>query len=214
MIRHALLLLLLLALPLACARPPTAATTEPAGPTRLPIRDPAYGHHPDHPDALSLGARLDALSLPLADGGTFELANANAAGPVMLVWIGGAEHETLVTWVRTLDQSLPQFDDRSATLLFIRPLDADASLRWAVELGLRSSVAADPDGELAALLDLLDPPTTLDFALLILSPDGTIAYRKLGGRRPELDELLAVLDGEADGLRCCPGACVGSPCER
>lgn len=215
MIRHALLLLLALAL--ACTRPPTTASTDPAGPTRLPILDPAYGQHPEHGDALSLGARLDTLSLPLADGGTFELANANAAGPVMLVWIGGAEHETLVAWVRTLDQSLAQFDERGATLLFIRPLEPESSLRWAVDLGLRSSVAADPNAEFAAMLDLVEqdgPPTTIDFALLILAPDGTVAYRKLGARRPELDELLAVLDGEAEGLRCCPGACVGSPCER
>jgi peroxiredoxin len=213
----ALLLLWSLALALlACARIPTTASTDP-DPTRLPILDPAYGQHPEHADALALGSRLDALSLPLADGDTFELANANAAGPVVLVWIGGAEHESLVTWVRALDQSLPQFDDRGATLLFIRPLDAKASLRWAVELGLRGAVAADPAGELATLLDLDEPDgpaTTIDFAIVILAPDGTVAYRKLGERRPELDELLAVLDGDAQGLRCCPGACVGSPCER
>lgn len=213
--RDARLSVCLLAL-LACARPPTTATTDP-GPTRLPILDPAYGNHPEHADALSLGDHLDALTLPLADGGTFDLANANAAGPVILVWIGGAEHESLVTWARTLDRSLAQFDERSATLVFVRPLDVQASLRWAVDLGLRSTVAADPDGELAAKLDLIardDPSTPLDFALVIVSADSLVAYRKLGGRRPDLDELLAVLDGEADGLRCCPGSCVGSPCER
>lgn len=199
---------------LGCARPPSSATTEPAGPTRLPILDPAYGSHPEHLDALEIGARLDALELPLADGGNFELANANPAGPVMFVWIGGAEHEALVSWVRALDAALAQLDERGVTLLFVRPLDAEASLRWAVDLGLRSAVAGDPDGELAAHLDLIDPPTTIDFALLIVSIDGQVAYRKLGGRHPELDELLAVIDGEAQGLRCCPGACVGPPCER
>jgi peroxiredoxin len=199
---------------LACARPPTTASTEPAGPTRLPILDPAYDSQPEHADALVLGDRLDGLELPLADGGTFELANASAAGPVLLVWLGGAEHESLINWVRALDAALPQLDDRGATLVFVRPLDAEASLRWAVDLGLRSAVAADPDGELAAKLDLIDPPTSIDFALVIVAADGTIAYRKLGARRPELDELLAVIDGEAQGLRCCPGACVGPPCER
>jgi peroxiredoxin len=199
---------------LACTHPPTTASTEPSGPTRLPILDPAYGTHPEHTDALALGTHIDNLSLPLADGGTFELANANAAGPVLLVWIGGAEHEVLGAWVASLDAALPQLDDRGATLLFVRPLDAEGSLRWAVDLGLRSAVAADPEAELAAMLDLLDPPTTLDFALVIIGADGLVAYRKLGGRRPELDELLAVLDGEGEGLRCCPGACVGSACER
>jgi peroxiredoxin len=207
------LILLALAM-LACTRPPTTASTEPSGPTRLPILDPAYGSHPDHADALALGDRLDALSLPLADGGTFELANASAAGPVVLVWIGGAEHELLGAWVGALDAALPQLDERGVTLVFVRPLEAEASLRWAVDLGLRSAVAADPDAELAAKLDLLDPPTTIDFALVIVTPDGLVAYRKLGARRPELEELLAVIDGEAAGLRCCPGACVGPPCER
>jgi peroxiredoxin len=202
---------------LACARVPTTASAEPDGPTRLPILDPAYGQHPEHPDAIAVGASLGPLTLPLADGGGFELANANAAGPVLLVWVGGAEHESLVGWVSALDAALPQLDERGATLLFIRPLEAEASLRWAVDLGLRSAVAADPEGELAGLLDLpeaQEPSTTLDFALVIVATDGSVAYRKLGGRRPELDELLAVLDGEAASLRCCPAACVGSPCER
>jgi peroxiredoxin len=202
---------------LACTHPPTTASTEPSGPTRLPILDPEYGSHPEHADALALGTRVDTLSLPLADGGTFELANANAAGAVLLVWIGGAEHEVLGAWVQSLDAALPQLDERGATLIFVRPLDAESSLRWAVDLGLRSAVAADPEAELAAMLDLVKragPPTTLDFALVIIGADGLVAYRKLGGRRPELDELLAVLDGEGEGLRCCPGACVGPPCER
>ena len=203
-----------LALVLACTRPPTSVSSEPPGPTRLPIFDPAYGAHPEHVDALAIGGQLGELELPLADGGTFELANASAAGPVVFVWIGGAEHDALVTWVRTLDAALPQLDERGATLVFVRPLDAEASLRWAVDLGLQSAVAADPAAEFAAHLDLGDPPTTLDFAVLIVAPDGSLAYRKLGARRPDLDELLPVLDGEAAGLRCCPGACVGAPCER
>ncbi len=203
-----------LALVLACASPPTSMNPEPPGPTRLPILDPAYGAHPEHVDALEIGGRLGELELPLADGGTFELANASAAGPVVFVWIGGAEHEALVTWVRTLDAALPQLDERGATLVFVRPLDAEASLRWAVDLGLQSTVAADPEADFATHLDLGAPPTTLDFAVLIVAPDGSLAYRKLGARRPDLDELLAVLDGEAAGLRCCPGACVGAPCER
>ena len=203
-----------LALALACARPPTRASTEPAGPTRLPILDPAYGTHLEHPDAIALGDRIDALELPLADGGTFELADANAAGPIVFVWIGGAEHEGLSAWVRELDAALPQLDERGVTLLFVRPLEAESSLRWAVDLGLRGAVAGDPESALAARLDLVEPPTIIDFAIVILDGDGLVAYRKLGGRRPDFDELLAVLDGEAEGLRCCPGACVGEPCER
>jgi hypothetical protein len=182
------------------------------------ILDPAYGGDPEHPEAIAIGERLAALSLPLADGGSFELEHALRAGPVALVWIGGAEHEGLTAWARSLDAALPDLDARAATLVFVRPVDADAALRWAVDLGLRSAVAGDPEAELAARLDLLDDAGALagdvDFAALVLAPDGTVAYRKLGGRRPALDELLAVLDGEADGLRCCPGACVGDPCAR
>ena len=55
-------------------------------------------------------------------------------------------------------------------------------------------------------------PAQLDFAVLIVDREGALIYRKIGGRRPALDELLAVVDGEAEALRCCPGACVGEPC--
>lgn len=198
---------------LACVRPPSGAI-EP-GPTRMAILDPAYGAHPDHPHALMLDQRVEALALPLADGGEFVLDDARRAGPVVLAWIGGAEHESLTAWVRQLDAGLRELDARAATLVFVRPLAVEPSLRWAEELGLRAAVAADPVGAFAVQLDLVGPdrpPPTIDFAVLIVDGDGEVAYRKLGGRRPEIDELLAVLDGEADNLRCCPGACVGAAC--
>jgi peroxiredoxin len=208
--------LLMIGLASACQRPAPSVAPEP-GPTRLAILDPAYGAHPDHEGAIAPGDRLDALSLPLADGGQFELADAVAAGPVLLVWFGGAEHEGLTSWARALDRELAQLEARAATLVFVRPLEAEAALRWAAEIPLQTTVAGDPDGELAAILDLISTPEapapTLDFAVVVLSRSGTVAYRKLGGRRPELAELLAVLDGEAQALRCCPGACVGEPCE-
>jgi peroxiredoxin len=197
---------------LACQRLPTSASPD-AGPTRLAILDPAYGAHPDHPEALAPGDRLASLSLPLADGGTFELADARAAGPVVIAWVGGAEHESLSAWVRELDHAIVQLDERGATLVFVRPLGPEAALRWAIDLGLQTTVTGDPDGELGAVFDLGVDATALDFALLVLSEDGRVVYRKLGGRRPELAELLAVLDGEAEALRCCPGACVGAACE-
>ncbi|PRP95674.1 AhpC/TSA family protein [Enhygromyxa salina] len=207
---------LLLVLGQACQRPPTVATVEP-GPTRLPILTPEYGAHPDHPAALGPGDRLAALSLPLADGGQFELANARGAGPVILAWIGGAEHEALTTWARSLDRGLAELDGRGATLVFVRPLGAEAALRWAVEVGLQTSVAGDPEAELLGALELVGADEAvepeLDFAVVVIGPDGAVAYRKFGGRRPELDELLAVLDGAAENLRCCPDVCVGEPCE-
>ncbi|KIG12672.1 hypothetical protein DB30_01160 [Enhygromyxa salina] len=199
---------------LACQRPGASAAPEP-GPTRLPILDRAYGAHPDYVDALAPGDQLDALSLPLADQGRFELADSLAAGPVVLVWIGGAEHEALTSWVRGLDRELAQLEARAATLVFVRPLEPEAALRWANDVALQTPVAGDPDADLAARLIPVTAPEHaggLDFAVIILTTGGTVAYRKLGGRRPDLAELLAVLDGDAQALRCCPGACVGEPC--
>ena len=208
-------LVLVLVLGLACQRPPTSAAPEP-GPTRLAILDPDYGAHPAHAHALAPGDHVDALSLPLADGGSFELSNAVAAGPVLLVWLGGAEHEGTTSWARGLDRELAQLEARGATLVFVRPLEAAAALRWADDIPLQTTVAGDPNSDLAALLDLISTPESpapeLDFAVIILTPASGVAYRKLGGRRPELAELLAVLDGEAQTLRCCPGVCVGAPC--
>jgi peroxiredoxin len=212
----ALLLSLVIGVGAACHRPLASAAPDP-GPTRLAILDPNYGADPDHTHAIAPGDTLEALSLPLADGGRFELADAAAAGPVLLVWIGGAEHEGLTSWARGLDRELAQLEARAATLVFVRPLEPEPALRWATEIPLQAAVAGDPDGELAQILDLISAPDqpapALDFAVIVLTPATQVAYRKLGGRRPALAELLAVLDGEAQTLRCCPGACVGEPCE-
>ena len=196
----------------ACARPP-AGSDAPTGPTRLPILDPDYGRAEALPDAVALGAAVDRLALALADGGRFELDAALAAGPVVLIWIGGAEHEAVSAWVRDLAAALPELDQRATTLVLVRSLPPESALRWATDLHLQAAVASDVDGALAGLLGAPpEGPSDLDFAVLIVV-DGLVAYRKLGGRRPELDELLTVLDGEAERLRCCPGACVGDPCE-
>ncbi|PRQ06804.1 redoxin domain-containing protein [Enhygromyxa salina] len=209
-------LIALVVVQLGCQRPGVSARPEP-GPTRLPILARDYGEHPDLAGALAPGDRLEALSLPLADRGRFELADSLAAGPVVLVWLGGSEHEDLTSWVRKLDRDVAQLESRAATLVFVRPLEPEAALRWADELRLQTTVAADPDAAFATSLDSSGAvehlPATLEFAVLVLTTTGELAYRKLGGRRPELAELLAVLDGTAESLRCCPGACVGEPCE-
>lgn len=200
---------------LACQRPASRASVEPRS-TREPILHGSYGAHPSHPHAIAIGAWLDTLSLPLADGGDFEFAQARGAGPVVFVWIGGAESESLTAWARGLDHSVAALDSRGVTLVFVRPLGLESSLDWASDLGLQSPVATDPLAAFAKLLDLVSEdqrPPSIDFAVLIVEDDGRVAYRKLGGRRPALDELLAVLDHDADDLRCCPAACVGPPCE-
>lgn len=196
---------------LACARPPARAQ-EPEGPTRLAILEPDYGASLAHPEAIELGARVDLIALPLADSGAIELGDALGAGPLILVWIGGAEHERLTAWIRELDRSLAQLEDRATTMVFVRPLEPDAALRWAVDLRIQTPVASDPNRDVARMLGMVDESTPpLEFGVLIIA-DEALAYRKLGGRRPELAELLAVLDGEAESLRCCPGACVGAVC--
>lgn len=96
--------------------------------------------------------------------------------------------------------------------MFVRPLETDAALRWAVELGLRSAVVADAADEFWALAQLRGARSTIDFAIYVLDA-GEVVYRKLGARQPQLDELLAVIDDEASSLRCCPAVCVGEPCE-
>lgn len=193
----------------ACVRPP-ALEEIPRGPLRLAILSAEYGGSVDHPAAIGLGDRLATLELPLADGGSFDLADALVAGPVVLIWLGGAEHEALTRWISALDRSLAQLEQRRATLVFVRPLEPAAALRWATELRLQTPVAGDPDDQLARLLDQNEDP--LELAVLIVI-DGTIAYRKLGGRPPQLDELLAVLDNKAEQLHCCPAECEAPPCE-
>lgn len=191
---------------LGCIRPPAQLEGPAEQPMRLPILAPEYGASAEHPGRFELGDRLETLTLPLADAGSFAIDDAQVAGPVLLIWIGGAEHESLTAWIRTLDHSLAPLEQRGATLVFVRPLEPEAALRWATELRLQTPVASDP----ADQLGLSAAP--LEFTVIIVER-GTIVYRKLGGRRPALDELLAVLDGAAASLRCCPRECA-DPCER
>jgi len=203
-----------LALGLACGRPPSAAPEE-TGPVRVAVTSEAYGAHPELPDALALGEAVELEPLPLADGGELELANVLGVGPAILVWVGGAEHAELSAWVEALDAALAAFDSRASTLIFVRPLGPETALDWAIELGLQATVVADPWELLAPRLgmDSYDD-AAIDFAVLVIDPEGRLRYRKLGVRRPGLEELGAVVDGFGEGLRCCPGACVGEPCIR
>jgi hypothetical protein len=109
-LRGALPLALGLALALACGRtasppesPAAAAETAPApdgssppmykpstrSPAPMPITDPAYGAFADAPDAPTLGDTIPDFEVPLADGGTFSLAEARRAGPVLVFFYRG-----------------------------------------------------------------------------------------------------------------------------
>jgi hypothetical protein len=76
-----------------------AAQADPAGPPMyLPsskspapvaITDPAYGAYGGAPHAPGLGDTIADFEVPLVDGGTFSLAQARAAGPVLLFFYRG-----------------------------------------------------------------------------------------------------------------------------
>ncbi|MEX1361714.1 MAG: hypothetical protein AB1Z98_01205 [Nannocystaceae bacterium] len=101
-----------LALALACSGTPSPAPTEPTptsptdadvpdGPAPpmykpssrstapMDITDPAYGAYGDAADAPGLGATLPDFEVALADGGSFSLAQARAAGPVLVMFYRG-----------------------------------------------------------------------------------------------------------------------------
>jgi hypothetical protein len=111
-LRGALPLALGLALALACGRtasPPESSapvTEAEAAPTPdgsdppmyrpstrsaapMPITDPAYGAFADAPEAPTLGDTIADFEVPLADGGTFSLAEARRAGPVLVFFYRG-----------------------------------------------------------------------------------------------------------------------------
>ncbi|NVB40606.1 redoxin domain-containing protein [Pseudenhygromyxa sp. WMMC2535] len=186
----------------APAKPPKARSDE----ARVEILDPRYGASPAHPEALAPGDRWQLPALETVDGVTMALDTLVEAGPVTLVWVGAAEHAQTSEWVVSLAAGLADFDARGTTLVFARSLPRASALRWAGELRLQAPVLADEAGALTEALGLGAAPE-LGFAVWVLAEDRTLRYRKLGGRRPGLDELLAVLDGQAEGWRCCPDTC-------
>lgn len=70
---------------------PTPPMYKPSSRSAAPmsIADPAYGAYGDAPNAPTIGATLPDFSVALADGGRFELANARAAGPVLIMFYRG-----------------------------------------------------------------------------------------------------------------------------
>ena len=55
----------------------------------MPITDPAYGYSKTAPNAPGMGVTLPDFEVALADGGTFALAEARAAGPVLIMFYRG-----------------------------------------------------------------------------------------------------------------------------
>lgn len=55
----------------------------------MPITTNAYGAFSGAPDAPGLGEHAEDFRVALASGGTFELSEARAAGPVLLMFYRG-----------------------------------------------------------------------------------------------------------------------------
>ncbi len=190
---------------LACVRADQAGLGEPADSTdpRVSVFDARYGAEPSQPGLLALGDRLELDRLVLADGNRLALAEARAIGPLVLLWLGGAEHADLIAWVGELASALPELESRAATLVIVRPLPIARAEAFAAALGLQAVVAADEHGALGRAFGLVEPLP--DWAVWVVDRDSRLRYRKLGGRRPELAELLAVVEGRP--LRCCIDEC-------
>jgi hypothetical protein len=63
---------------------PSSSSPEP-----MAITDVAYGDYPAAAGAPALGERFPDFELPLSDGGTYRLADARRAGPVLVMFYRG-----------------------------------------------------------------------------------------------------------------------------
>lgn len=103
----------LLSLALGCSSPPSSPPSAAPEPPPEPVQAPAdrsdaprykpsssspapvdittnaYGAYAGAPDAPRIGDVAQDFTLPLADGGTFELAQARKAGPVLVMFYRG-----------------------------------------------------------------------------------------------------------------------------
>ena len=77
--------------PQAEAGDPDAPRYKPSSssPSPVDITTNAYGAYGAAPEAPAIGDVAEDFTLPLADGGTFELAQARAAGPVLVMFYRG-----------------------------------------------------------------------------------------------------------------------------
>ncbi len=60
-----------------------------SSPSAVDITTNAYGAYGEAPDAPKIGDVAQDFKLPLADGGTFDLAQARSAGPVLVMFYRG-----------------------------------------------------------------------------------------------------------------------------
>ncbi len=60
-----------------------------SSPAAIDITTNAYGAYAAAPDAPEIGQTVQDFTVPLADGGTFDLAQARAAGPVLVMFYRG-----------------------------------------------------------------------------------------------------------------------------
>ncbi|WP_157596188.1 redoxin domain-containing protein [Plesiocystis pacifica] len=174
------------------AQPAELAEVE-ASPCPDPSVDPRF------PDALGPGDSLTeaapGLELPTADG-DLRVEELLGAGPVVLIWLGGAEHRKVIAWLEATLAALPELERRGANVLVARPLAVAGALRWAESAGVQVPVVGDTSGHLRAALGLRgEARDPVERGVWVLGPSGRVLARGLDEGTPTLEALLAVLDG-------------------
>lgn len=91
---------------------------------------------------------------------------------------------------------MPQFDERSTTVVALSVDTPDATLPWAEKKGLTMALASDPKQEIIGRFGLINPdvPELALHAIYIVDEEGTIFYRKVARRRAYSREFIDAID--------------------
>jgi peroxiredoxin len=174
------------------------------GDGRLSITDPRYGDAPGVPE---LGEIVEDLELLTIDGLRLRTDELRRTGHLALLFYPGRQMELTRPWLERFQDALGELDAAGIALVAVSTDPPERGLELADELGLTFPVAADPRVGVTASLGLRDPerPARARVAVLLVDAQGTLVYRKVGGRPAEPRELVYAARGES--LRCCPDAC-------
>ncbi len=144
-----------------------------------------------------MGAQAPDLSLPAADGSTFDLSVARQEGAVVVIFYRGDWCPICRKQLKSFQAHLGEFTAKDAKVVAISVDDAATSQALANKLGLTLPILVDADLRTIRAWGIehkghnIAKPSTF-----VIAPDGTIRFIKIGdsaGDRPDLDAVLAAV---------------------
>ncbi|MDD7910476.1 peroxiredoxin-like family protein [Pseudovibrio exalbescens] len=154
---------------------------------------------------------VPSLSVPLVDGGTFDLASETPEFATMVVFYRGLHCPICATYLKELEALTPQFNEKGVTTLALSSDDAGRAAEFATKIGANNlrvghSVSLPKakewglyisEGHGTTSIGIEEPAKFSEPGLFLIKPDGTLYFgnvQTMPFARPDFNPLLGALD--------------------